>query len=315
MRKQKLVSKKARSLFPDGYRVLQGKQEFVTYPDNSTIRMWLGEQPDAFALHWHTAAEILMVLEGECHSETNENSYLVRQGEILITPPRCPHTLSMGPDSKRCLLLFETDALEQMRDFAPVLRRCTKPIHISAQRAQETGMLSTLNQVVSIYRFREPMWNTACYSLLFQVLAKLGQYSVYNMQIEEEASAALRMASSPQIMESVLGYINQNYAKDVSLEDMAAFSGYSKWYFSRIFKQYTGVPYMQYLTQVRVANVRQALIHEHTSVADICARSGFSSTSTFNRVFKELNGCTPSEYRAIYGKPLTALDASGDGQD
>lgn len=301
MRRQKLVSKQTRSLFPNGYRVMQGKQEFVTYREDATIRVWHRERPDAFALHWHTAAEILIVVRGGCLSETSESSFLVGPGEILITPPRCPHTLSMAEDSERYLILFETDMLERMRDFAATLKRQTRPVHVCAQLAQESGMLDLLYQVVSVYRFREPMWNMTCYSLLLLLLAKLCARDAVD-GAQGELPPDRRLAASPQVMEGVLRYIDQNCAGDIKLERMAAYSGYSKWYFSRVFKQYTGVPFMQYLTQARVANIRQALISDTASVAEICARSGFSSTSTFNRVFKEMNGCTPSEYRSIYGK-------------
>lgn len=312
MGKRRLVNEQSRSLFPDGYRVLQGKQEFVTYPDDSTIRIWLGETPDTFDMHWHTAAEILIVLNGACRSWTNDREYLVKEGDVLITPPRCSHALSMGKGSRRCLLLFEIDPLEQMRDYAPLIKTISEPIHIPAEAAEQSGLLMALNQIISLYRFREPMWNTMCYSLLLQVCARLGQIILLGGQDaggrEEDEK---RLASSPQVMESVLGYIGQNYMKDVTLEQIAAYAGYSKWYFARMFRHYAGVPFAQYLTRVRVSKVRQRLIHEQTSVAEIYAQSGFSSISTFNRVFKEQNGCTPSEYRTIYSKRRRALDALG----
>ena len=302
MRKQKLISKEARSLFPDGYRVLQGRQEFVTYPDDSTIRMWYGVTPDTFTLHWHTAMEILLVLEGECESGNGDGSFVVGKDEVVIMPPRCPHTLSMGEGGRRCLFLFEMDALEKMRDFAPLLKMSTQSLHITAQHPQHDDIVATLNQIITLYRFREPLWNTMCYSLLMQMLAKLGRNSLIRAYEQEPSPQHRRLAASPQVMESVLGYINQNYMKDITLEEMATYAGYSKWYFSRVFKQYTGVSYMQYLTQVRVSHIRQALIDDRTSVTQIYEHSGFSSISTFNRAFKEVTGCAPSEYRAIYGK-------------
>lgn len=308
MPRKRLISEASREQFPNGYRILQGRQEFVTYPEDSTIRMWYGDTPDAFALHWHTAAEIVMVLEGECIYETSQRSYHVHADEVLIVPPRCPHTLSMGRDSRRCLFLFEADTLEQMRDFAPLFKTHTQPIHLTAEAARRLDMQATLNQIISLYRFREPMWNTMCYSLLMQTFALLGRISIYDADAPEPLETAEKPMVSTEIMDSVLSYINHNYMKDISLEHMAAFTGYSKWYFSRIFKQHTGMAFTQFLTQVRIANVRQALVHERTSVADICARSGFSSATTFHRTFKDITGCTPSEYRAIYGKRRSPLD-------
>ena len=312
MPRRKLVSEQSRSLFPNGYRILQGRQEFVTYPEDSTIRMWYGDTPDAFALHWHTAAEIALVLEGECLYETSQSSYHVHADEVLIVPPRCPHTLTMGKDSRRCLLLFEVDPLEHMRDFAPLIKQQTQPIHLSAEFARQSGVVMTINQIVSLYRFREPMWNMNCYSLLMQTFASLGHLSVASEEAPEQPPDTASLMASTEVMDSVLGYIGQNYMKDISLEHMAAYTGYSKWYFSRMFKQHTGVSFTQYLTLVRMTSFRQALIHERTSVAEICARSGFSSATTFHRVFREMNGCTPSEYRAIYGKRLGMLDNTND---
>ena len=306
MRKQKLINEESRSLFPEGYRVLQGKQEFVTYPDDSTIRMWYGVTSDAFGTHWHTALEILMVLEGECVEEAGEERFVVRTDEVLITPPRCSHTLSMGDGGRRCLFLFEMDVFEHMRDFAPLIKLHKKPLHITAQHPFHEEFVTTLNHIISLYRFREPLWNTMCYSLLMQLLAREGRNSLLAMHEQEALPQQRRLAASPQVMESVLGYINQNYMKEVALEDMAAYAGYSKWYFSRVFKQYTGVSYMQYLTQVRVSHIRQALIDERKSVTQIFEQSGFTSISTFNRAFKEVTGCAPSEYRAIYGKRRNA---------
>lgn len=305
MARRNLVPPRARDLFPEGYRVLQGKQEFVTYPDNATIRVWHGETPDAFSVHWHTAAEILMVLEGECVVGSEGRRYAAHADDVVITPPRCPHELRMGEGGKRCLILFETEAFEQMRDLAPALRAMKEPIFVEARAAHESGLLMTLNQVVSLYRFHEPMWNTLCYSLLLRVFGKLGQYMAME---EEERPDAERLASSPQMMEGVLGFIAQNYMNDLTLEQAAAFAGYSKYYFARVFRQYTGTPFMQYLTRVRVANVRRMLVEGRESVGEIYARSGFSSLSTFNRAFKAANGCTPSEYRAIYSRRRKALD-------
>ena len=51
--------------FPDGFRVLQGKQEYISYPDHASIRIWNtgeGLNPDD---HWHSATEIILPLEGE----------------------------------------------------------------------------------------------------------------------------------------------------------------------------------------------------------------------------------------------------------
>ena len=50
--------------YEDGFRVLQGRREYVTYPDNSSIRIWFSDVPWRYETHDHSAVEILLTMEG-----------------------------------------------------------------------------------------------------------------------------------------------------------------------------------------------------------------------------------------------------------
>ena len=102
-------------------------------------------------------------------------------------------------------------------------------------------------------------------------------------------------------MDSARLYIDQNYMRDISLEDVSAFTGFSKCYFSRVFKQQFGISFSDYLRQKRVSIAADLLIRSKQPIQDISVNAGFGSIATFNRVFKEARGCTPSRYRDIYG--------------
>ena len=74
-------------------------------------------------------------------------------------------------------------------------------------------------------------------------------------------------------------------------------SGFSKSHFIRLFKDYTGVSYYEYLTRRRMLNVELLLNNPEYSISDVAMRSGYDSIATFNRVFKTSHGVTPTEYR------------------
>ena len=94
-----------------------------------------------------------------------------------------------------------------------------------------------------------------------------------------------------------------NYMNDITLDDLADMAGYSKYHFSRIFKKYCNTTFIAFLNQRRIKAAEMLLLNEEMSVTNVAMQVGFSSLTTFNRVFKELKGGTPSEFRRLY-RPL-----------
>jgi AraC-like DNA-binding protein len=110
----------------------------------------------------------------------------------------------------------------------------------------------------------------------------------------------------PAIMNSAITYINEHYMDEMSLEDAALFAGFSKYYFSRMFKQFSGISFSEYLTTKRLNVASDLLVRTNQPIREIAVSSGFGSTATFNRVFREYKNCTPSQFRAIYSMTMGA---------
>ena len=108
-------------------------------------------------------------------------------------------------------------------------------------------------------------------------------------------------------METVLNacsYIYHHYQENITLEQVAAISGFSKFHFTRIFKQCMDKTFYEYLNERRITKAEELLYATVLSITDIAMNSGFSSISAFNRTFKSIKGCSPSEYRSkIYVFP------------
>ena len=98
----------------------------------------------------------------------------------------------------------------------------------------------------------------------------------------------------------VCSYINDHCTEELTLDTVAARAGFSKYHFTRLFKQFTNVSFYKYLNQKRIENAERLLTNPQMSVTEVSLASGFSSLSSFIRMFKLVKGCTPSEYRALY---------------
>jgi AraC-like DNA-binding protein len=88
---------------------------------------------------------------------------------------------------------------------------------------------------------------------------------------------------------------------DLTLADVAKATGYSTSAVSNIINSHFEINFKEYVNRFRVAEIKKRLVdpkYDHISLTGIALDSGFSSKSTFNRVFKASTGLSPSEYKA-----------------
>jgi AraC-like DNA-binding protein/ligand-binding sensor protein len=92
-------------------------------------------------------------------------------------------------------------------------------------------------------------------------------------------------------------FIEANSDEDLSLAAVAKRAGISPFYFCKMFKKVTGVNFANYVSGVRVEKAKTLLLNPNYRVSEIAYEVGFQSLTHFNRVFKNIAGQSPSEYR------------------
>lgn len=99
----------------------------------------------------------------------------------------------------------------------------------------------------------------------------------------------------------VQDYIDQNYGKTMSVEELAQVAGFSKFHFNRIFKSIMKESLFQYVNRVRLEKSLFILAHRHDcNMTDIALDLGFSDSAVFSRAFKAYYGISPLSYRKKY---------------
>ncbi len=96
-----------------------------------------------------------------------------------------------------------------------------------------------------------------------------------------------------------INFIDHNFMNSITLEDTASKNGMSKFHFSRLFKEKTGLSFKEYLNIRRIHEAKKIFIIERLNVSETCYKVGFNDQSYFCRVFKKLEGYTPSEFKRI----------------
>ena len=98
-------------------------------------------------------------------------------------------------------------------------------------------------------------------------------------------------------MDIAASYFNENYNRDISIEEYAASKGMSVSWFIRNFKKYTGSTPMQYITSIRITNAQMLLETTSYAVNEIARIVGYDNPLYFSRLFRKQRGCAPSQYR------------------
>lgn len=92
-------------------------------------------------------------------------------------------------------------------------------------------------------------------------------------------------------------YIDMNFAKELSLDEVSKEVGVSPYYFSKLFKEESGVNFVEYVTNVRMDSAKKMLKDSSYSIKEICIDVGYGDPNYFSRIFKKCIGLTPSEFR------------------
>lgn len=301
MKHKPIVSAEEKHLFASGFRVKQGDHEFVTYPENTSIRVWHSSIPDDYEKHFHSAVEVIIPLKGEVRVEAAEDVHHVQEGELIIIPAGCFHGLHMEEGSARELLLFEMNGVFTLKEFSTFRQMMAKPVYLKEVHPCTERVRSIFFEIIQVHRSGSLLRNMHNYALLLEIYAILGEDYLSTSATAAEMNALHRQLSGEDAFNRALDYVNKNYMDDLTLDTLADYAGFSRYTLSRMFRQHTGATFTQYLSKRRVDMAMELLAGTRMPVTQVALQCGFNSIATFNRVFRDVKGCTPTQYRVIYG--------------
>lgn len=280
-------------------RRVDNSQEIVQYHRNSGVRIWCNEETVDYDTHWHSALEIIMPIENHYDVEINRQPYHINPGEFLFIPPHELHKLMAPETGRRFVLLLDISMLLSLQSGSAIRTLLVQPIHVTQdaypQIYREVHQL--LHQITEEYFSENEYAELTIYSLLLNLFVKFA----YNHLYQKELFPNMRTSRQKEYIKkfnNLLEYIDAHYAEELNLENMADFMGFSKFHFSRLFKQYTATTFNDYLHSRRLRAAETLLADPNLPIIEVALQSGYASISTFNRLFKQYKNCTPSEYRS-----------------
>lgn len=112
---------------------------------------------------------------------------------------------------------------------------------------------------------------------------------------------ASRKKSAP-IIDRANQYIQEHFHEEIALEDVARAVNLSPYYFSRFYKEETGVNFIDRLTAVRVEKAKEYLTRTEYTVKDVARAVGYADPNYFSKLFKKVTNMTATEYKESRGR-------------
>lgn len=229
-----------------------------------------------FVAHMHRHPELIYVEEGEITIQTDNRTESIRTGEFALILPNRIHAYSTPVCSSVYVCIFS-------EGFVPHFAR-----EIRGKQAESARFLcrSTIADFV-----RQELLVTDRIPELY--LMKSTLYALLGEYLKQTAFSPVS-GKDMQLLDQIVRYIDENYMENISLKSMAQALGYEQHYLSRYFHSYIPMHFSQFVNWYRVDAATQLLRNTDLSITEVAERSGFQSIRTFNRVYLELTGTTPS---------------------
>jgi transcriptional regulator GlxA family with amidase domain len=127
--------------------------------------------------------------------------------------------------------------------------------------------------------------------------------SQYLAAVPEQLAGTVRSTRRQQYiarLNTVFEYIDKHMSEKVMLKEVAEIAHFSQTHFERVFKEYTNYSFYQYLKYIRIKKAETLLLTPELPITEVALDVGFESITAFNKAFKEIKHCTPSEYKKLH---------------
>lgn len=221
--------------------------------------------------------------QGSADIIVNGESYTVQANDFLIVPPNTPYIISAA-ESERYWAHFriqDTDLLFKQLNF----KRGQYIYPVGAHHSIAAAYKSIIAETLSFRPFSNEL--SSCY--LMQILSLVSRYTA------EQQIASDNEQNKP--VQTIINYINKNYKRAITIEELAGIVGYAPRYIFKIFRNVTSVTPVKYINMVRIQKAKELILSTPYKMNEIAEKVGFSDVYYFSRVFKMLEGRSPMQFK------------------
>lgn len=243
--------------------------------------------PHISPLHSHEFYELELTLSGETEEYINGEKHIKKRGCVSILTPADFHSYEVRNEISVAVLMFTEKCIPG--GFVSQLfgRNVKRSVILSEEKTLALEKLFSVLDSVKNYdkAFKDTLIKRLMDSILLIILKEYYEKG-HNIQSSKQSDS-----------EKAIQYIDLHFRDNPSVSNVSEIVGKSPDYFSKYFKKTTGYGFSEYLNKRKIECAEALLKISDMSVTEICFNSGFESMSNFLRVFKNVTGTNPTNYR------------------
>ena len=241
------------------------------------------------AAHIHQLLELVYIIDGEMLIKTRGKRIIAKKGDIILIHPYQPHGYYTANDHtvKLWILLFSNAFIMDIikneisyKDYQNAVFTPSNELKIFI----ESKMFDTNENLVELKQNEILSLKALLYPIFDEYTKKVPVVVVTNKNFSSLINASLN-------------FLQNNFFKDITIDDCASSIGYSKSHISHSLSQTLGATFIELRNQFRLDYAKTLLLNNDMSVFRVGLECGFNCERSFERAFKKSIGITPKEYR------------------
>ncbi|MDY3918745.1 MAG: AraC family transcriptional regulator [Candidatus Limivivens sp.] len=272
--------------------IYENQMKDVQYPLKCAVMR--GNLP--FMNHCHQELEIIQLRRGSLKVYYEEEEYILEKGDIWIVPPFASHRIGKGTEQcERLAILLDLKLMgtwaKGKEEWLWLQDELNKVDMYSGHWKEETRSKITgiIEKLYLEYLEKAYAWQLAMKSLISELV----------LAAAREMPRRERSLQGQQVfkMKNILEYIALHYYSDITLQSCAEAVGFNSAYLSRYFSSHMGITFQEYVKRLRIDKAKWLLMTERVPITEVCYQSGFRDVKTFNKLFKQECGMSPTEFK------------------
>lgn len=225
---------------------------------------------------------LMYLCRGKLKIQHGENEFILKSGQVIIFPPHIPVLYTNISDKNIDYLWIHFTGNKAEKLISDAHLSLSTPTEVSIDEKIISEFQSLFNEYIN----RDFLFETTSIAKFINIISLFGR-----------AAARLNKTHTSPSLKNTLKYIDENYAKEIDIKELANQEHMSYTYFRTIFKKKTGTSPNQYIIMLRLRNASLLLKQTDLSIKEIAESVGFSDQMYFSRIFKKRFGVSPKGFR------------------
>lgn len=267
-----------------------------TTPQQINLYSIKKHEGEAFPLpfHMHERYELTYIIKGQGTRIIGDNVKQYEDGDIVLMAPFTSHHWQSNLSAASAITIFfskefpskDFQKLPEFQVISQLLETAKYGIELKGKVRQ--SIATQIAQLTNEYSLQQII-------RFLSLLNEIGTSGEYNILMDKGFTISKKQ--DRERITNIVNHISTNITRKITIKELATIACMHEGSITRFFKQSTGFALVEYINLMRIGLACQILSGTNKTILDVSFECGFPNLSHFNRYFKRIKNCTPSEYR------------------